>query len=76
MSFIRTSNFVISAFFSRTNVDKVEQSLALVKAMCKQAQIGTILHLSIPDAGSMQTFNVCIRPNDDLGVVRINPNGS
>lgn len=69
---VRTSNLVISAFFPRTNVDKVEQTLALVEAMHKQAQISTILHLSIPNAGSMQTLNVCVRPNDDLSAVYVN----
>ena len=40
--------------------------------MHKQAQISAILHLSIPNAGSMQTLNVCVRPNDDLGAVHVN----
>lgn len=72
--FIRTSNLIISAFFPRTNVDKVEQTLALVEAMHKQAQTGTILHLPIPDAGSMQTLNICVRPNDDLDAIHIDLN--
>ena len=40
--------------------------------MHKLAQTGTIFHLSIPDASSMQTLNICVRPNDDLGAIHIN----
>lgn len=70
--FIRTSNLIISAFFPRTNVDKVEQTLALVEAMHKLAQTGTILHLSIPDTGSLQTLNICVSPNHNLSIVHVN----
>ena len=63
---------MISALFPMTNIDKVEQTLALVKAMHKQAQTGTIFHLSILDASSVQTPKICVSPNDNLGAVHIN----
>lgn len=40
--------------------------------MHKLAQTGTIFHLSMPYASSMQTLDICVRPNDDLGAIHIN----
>lgn len=40
--------------------------------MHKQAQTGAIFHLSIPDTSSMQTLDICERPNDDLGDIHSN----
>lgn len=44
--------------------------------MDKQAKTGTVLHLAVLDAGSVQTLNICIRPNDDFSVLNINLNCS
>lgn len=54
-----TSNFVISAFFTMSNVHKIEQPLTLIETMNKLVQADSVLHPPILYASAMQAFDIC-----------------